>query len=58
MKLVTFGIDDKGNLIVQFPVFVHPQNQQHLTLYELETVPGTKYKEKQKCTIIHPSTGY
>ena len=39
MKLVTFGIDDKRNLIVQFPVFVHPQNQQHLTLYQLETVP-------------------
>ena len=38
MKLVTFGIDDKRNLIVQFPVFVHPQNQQHLTLYQLETV--------------------
>ena len=32
MKLVTFGIDDKRNLIVQFPVFVHPHNQQHLTL--------------------------
>ena len=28
MKLVTFGIDDKRNLIVQFPVFVHPQSQQ------------------------------
>ena len=39
MKLVTFGINDKRNLIVQFPVFVHPQNQQHLTLYQLETVP-------------------
>ena len=39
MKLVTFGIDDKRNLIVQFPVFVHPQSQQHLTLYQLETVP-------------------
>ena len=39
MKLVTFGIDDKRNLIVQFPVFVHPCNQQHLTLYQLETVP-------------------
>ena len=38
MKLVTFGIDDKRNLIVQFPVFVHPQNQQYLTLYQLETV--------------------
>ena len=39
MKLVTFGIDDMRNLIVQFPVFVHPHNQQHLTLYQLETVP-------------------
>ena len=39
MKLVTFGIDDKRNLIVQFLVFVHPQSQQHLTLYQLETVP-------------------
>ena len=34
MKLVTFGIDNKRNLIVQFPVFVDPQNQQHLTLYQ------------------------
>ena len=24
MKLVTFGIDNQGNLIVQFPVFVQP----------------------------------
>ena len=39
MKLVTFGIDDQRNLIVQFPVFVHPQGQQHLILYQLETVP-------------------
>ena len=39
MKLVTFGIDDKRNLIFQFPVFVHPYDQQHLTLYQLETVP-------------------
>ena len=39
MKLVTFGIDDQRNLIIQFPVFVHPQGQQHLILYQLETVP-------------------
>ena len=39
MKLVTFGIGDKKNLIIQFPVFVHPQGQQHLLLYQLETVP-------------------
>ena len=38
MKLVTFGINDKRNLTVQFPVFVHPQSQQHLILYQLETV--------------------
>ena len=29
----------KEILIGQFPVFVHPHNQQHLTLYQLETVP-------------------
>ena len=34
MKLVTFGIDDQ-----RIPVFVHPQGQQHLILYQLETVP-------------------
>ena len=39
MKLVTFRIDDRRNLLVQFPVFVQPHNQQHLTLYQLETVP-------------------
>ena len=39
MKIVTFGIDEKRNLIIQFPVFVHPQSQQHLILYQLETVP-------------------
>ena len=26
MKLVTFGIDNQRNLMVQFPVFVHPHN--------------------------------
>ena len=39
MKLVTFGIDDQRNLIIQFPLFVHPHNQQHLILYQMETVP-------------------
>ena len=39
MKLVTFGIDDQRNLIIQFPVFVQPCTQQHLKLYEMETVP-------------------
>ena len=39
MKLVTFGIDWKRNLIIQFPVFVQPYTQQPLILYQLETVP-------------------
>ena len=41
MKLVTFGIDRKRNLIIQFPVFVQPYTQQPLILYQLETVPVT-----------------
>ena len=39
MKLVTFHIDDQRNLIIQCPVFVHQQTQQHLILYQMETVP-------------------
>ena len=39
MILVTFGIDDKRNLIIQFLVFVPPYTQQHLKLYQMEMVP-------------------
>ena len=39
MKLVTFGINDQRNLIIQFPVFVHPHTQQHIIFYQMETVP-------------------
>ena len=39
MKLVTFGIDQDKNLIIQFPVFVAPYTQARLTLYQIETVP-------------------
>ena len=39
MKLVTFGIDNKRNLIVQFPVFVQPYTQKRLIMYQIETVP-------------------
>ena len=39
MKLVTFRIDRKRNLIIQFPVFIQPYTQQPLILYQLETVP-------------------
>ena len=38
MKLVTFRIDRKRNLILQFPI-VQPYTQQPLILYQLETVP-------------------
>ena len=39
MKLVTFGIDNDKNVIIQFPVFVEPYMQARLTLYQIETVP-------------------
>ena len=39
MKLVTFGIDWKRNLIIQYPIFAQPYLQQPLILYQLETVP-------------------
>ena len=55
MKLVTFGIDSQGNLIIQFPVFVQMYMQTKLTLYQVETVPvpiletGSKI---QSCTQL------
>ena len=39
MKLVTFGIDNKRNLIVQFPVFIQLYTQKRLIMYQIETVP-------------------
>ena len=39
MKLVTFGIDNQMNLIVQFPVFVQPYTQKRLIMYQIEMVP-------------------
>ena len=39
MKLVTFGIDNQRNLILQFPVFVQPYTQKRLNMYQIETVP-------------------
>ena len=38
MKLVTFGIDNQMNLIVQFPVFVQPYTQKRLIMYQIKTV--------------------
>ena len=39
MKLVSFGINEEKNLIVQFPVFIQPYIQQQLILCHIETVP-------------------
>ena len=39
MKLVTFGMDKKINLIIQFPVFIQPYTQNRLIMYQIETVP-------------------
>ena len=39
MKLVTFGIDQDRNLIIQFPVFVQSCTQKPQTLYQVETIP-------------------
>ena len=39
MRLVTFRIDRKRNLIIQFPIFMQPYMQQPLIFYQLETVP-------------------
>ena len=39
MHLVTFGIDKDMNLVIQFPIFIQPNTQKPLILYQLETVP-------------------
>ena len=48
MKLVTFGIDNKRNLIVQFPVFVQPYTQNRLIMYQTETVPVPIWGQNEK----------
>ena len=37
VKLVTFGVDRKRSLIIQFPIFMQPYTQQPSILYQLET---------------------
>ena len=39
MQLVTFGIDNDMNLVIQFPVFIQPYTQKPFILYQLEMVP-------------------
>ena len=38
MKLATFGLDQDGNMIVAFPIFVKDHKSKPKTLYEIETV--------------------
>ena len=68
MKLVTFGIDQKRNLIIQFPIFVQPYTQQTLILYQLEMFPVpiedentkaqtyTELKIKKPCIALNSET--
>ena len=39
MKLITFGMDQERNLIIQFPICMQPYTQQPQILNQLETVP-------------------
>ena len=39
MELVTFGIDEERNLIIQFTVFAQPYTKRRLVMYQIETVP-------------------
>ena len=48
MKLVTFRIDKKRNLIVQFPVFIQPYTQNRLIMYQIETVPFLILDQNEK----------
>ena len=48
MKLVTFGIDNKRNLIVLFPIFVQSYTQNRLIMYQIETVPVPILDQNEK----------
>ena len=38
MRLVTFGLDDQGRLVVCFPIFIKEYKKELMTLYRIETV--------------------
>ena len=61
MQLVTFGIDRKMNLIIQFPVFIQPYIQKPLILYQLDTMPVLildTNMEAQSYTHLHVNKPY
>ena len=51
IKLVTFGIDQDENLIIQFPVFVALYTHARLTLYQIETVPVSILDKNHKAQL-------
>ena len=58
MKLVTFGIDRKRNLFIQFPIFIQPCTQQPLILYQLNTVPVPVIDKKHYDRYLHTTANY
>ena len=62
MQLVTFGIDNNMNLVIQFLIFIQPYTQKPLILYQLETIPvtildqNTKAQSYTHLRIIKPYT--
>ena len=38
MRLVTFGLDDHGRLVICFPIFIKEYKKEPMTLYQIETV--------------------
>ena len=55
VKLVTFGINEERNLLVQFPIFVQPYIQQQFILYqiEMEQVPIKDLNKKHNHIHIY-----
>ena len=61
MKLVTFGIKENRNLIIQFPVFVQLYTQQPVILYQMETMPVPiidQNKQANSCTHLQIDRPY
>ena len=56
MKLVTFGIDKKRTLIIQFPIFVQQYIQQPLILYQIKTVPVPIVGKNTKAKFLYGNT--
>ena len=61
MRLVTFGLDDQGRLVVCFPIFVKEHKKEPMTLYQIETVKvpiNDENKEADSYTEVAISKPY